>query len=38
MSFLYQIGEELKEESNQQQADVHTIHIGIGSHDHFVVA
>ena len=38
VSFFDQIGEKLKEKSNQQQADMHTVHIGIGSHNYFVVA
>ena len=38
MSFLDQVGEELEEESEHQQPDVHTVHIGIGSDDDFVVA
>ena len=37
MSFLDQIGEELEEESDQQQADVHTVHIGIGRYNHFII-
>ena len=37
MSFLDQIGEELQEEREHQQTDVHTIHIGIGGDDDFVV-
>ena len=37
MPFLDEIREELQEESNQQQADVHTVHIGIGCYNHFVV-
>ena len=38
MTFLYQIGEELQEEGNQQQTDVHTVHIGICCHNHFVIS
>ena len=38
MSLLYQVGEELQEEGDNQQADVHAVHIGIGSYDDFVVA
>ena len=37
MSFLHQIGEELQEEGQHQQPYVHTIDIGIGSNNHFVV-
>lgn len=35
--FLYQIGEELQEECDDQQPDVHTVHISIGSGNHLVV-
>ena len=35
--FLYQIGEELQEECDEQQPDVHTVHISIGSGNHLVV-
>jgi hypothetical protein len=38
MPFLYQVGEELQEEGDDEQADVHAVHIGIGSYDDFVVA
>ena len=37
MSFLYQVGEELQEERDDEQADVHTVHIGIGGNNHFVI-
>ena len=36
--FLDEIREELQEEGKHQQSDVHTVHIGIGSDDDFVVA
>ena len=32
------IGEELEEETHHQQSNVHTVHIGIGGDDDFVVA
>ena len=35
---LDQVGEELKEEGDQQQADVHAVHVGIGGDDDAVVA
>lgn len=38
MTFLYQVGEELQEEGNHQQADVHTVHIGIGGHDYLIIS
>ena len=38
MTFLYEFGEELKEEREHEQPDVHAIHIGIGSDDDFVVS
>ncbi len=38
MSLLYQVGEELQEEGDNQQADVHAVHIGIGGYDDFIVA
>ena len=37
MPFLHQIGEELQKESQHQQTDMHTIHIGISGDNHFVV-
>ena len=30
VTFLDEVGEELQEERDEQQADVHTVHIGIG--------
>ena len=38
MTFLYQVGEELEEEGNHQQTDVHTVHIGIGGHDYLIIS
>ncbi len=38
VTLLYQFGEELQEEGNHQQTDVHAVHIGIGSYNHLVVA
>ena len=38
MPFLDEVGEELEEEGNHEQADVHAVHIGIGGHDDLVVA
>ena len=38
MPFLYQIGEELQEERDDKQTDVHAVHIGIGGNNHFVIA
>ena len=38
MAFLNQVREELEEEGNHQQADVHTIDIGIGRHNDLVVS
>lgn len=35
---LHQFGAELQEVGEQQEANVHTIDIGIGSHNHLVVA
>ena len=37
MPGFHQIGEELQKEGHQQQADVHTVHIGIGSYYDVVV-
>lgn len=34
---LDQVGEELQEECEQQQAYVHAVDIGVGGYDHFVV-
>ena len=38
MSFFDQIGEELQEKRDNEQADVHSVHVGIGCYDYFVVA
>ena len=38
MSFLDKVREELKEESDDEQTDVHTIHIGISSHYHLIIS
>jgi len=38
MALLDQLGIELQEEGDDQQTDVHTINIGIGGHDHFVIS
>ena len=38
VSFLYQFGEELQEEGDDEQSDVHSIDVGIGSHNHLVIA
>ncbi len=37
MAFLYQVGEELQDVGEQQQAYVHSVDIGIGGYDYFVV-
>lgn len=37
MSLLDKVGEELEEEGDDEQSDVHTIHIGIGGYNHLVV-
>ena len=37
-ALLDQFGEELKEKGDDEQTDMHTINIGIGSNDHLVVA
>ena len=37
MLLLNQIREELKEECDKQEADVHPVHIGIGRDNHFVI-
>ena len=37
MPFLDEFGEELQEESDDEQSDVHAIDIGICGHDNFVV-
>ena len=38
MPLLDKVREELKEKRNHQQSDMHTVHIGIGSHYHLIVA
>ena len=38
MAFLDELGEELQEEGDDEQTDVHAIDIGIGGHNHLVVA
>ena len=38
MPFLHQFGEELQEEREHQQANMHAVHIGIGSDNHLVVS
>ena len=38
MAFLHEVWEELEEESKHEQSNVHTVDIGIGSDDDFVVA
>lgn len=38
VSFLHQVGEELEEECEQQQAYVHAVDVGISGDDHIVVA
>jgi hypothetical protein len=35
---LHEVGEELEEEGDHQQADVHAVHIGIGGEHDAVVA
>ena len=37
MAFLDEVGEELQEEGDDKQTDVHSVDIGIGSHDNLVV-
>ena len=37
MAFLYQVGVELKEVRNHQQADMHSVDIGIGRDNHLVI-
>lgn len=37
VAFLYQFGIELEEECYQQQSDMHSVDIGIGSDDNLVV-
>ena len=38
MTFLNQVGEELQEEGDNQQADVHAIHVGIRSYDDLIIS
>ena len=38
VAFLDEVGEELQEEGDHQQAYVHAVHVGIGRHDDLVVA
>ena len=38
MTLLHQFGEELQEKRDDEQSDVHTIDIGIRSHNHLVVS
>jgi len=38
MSLLDEVGEELQEEGEQQQADMHPVGIGIGSDNHFIIS
>ena len=38
MPFLDQVGEELEEEGDDKQAYVHAVDIGIGGHNHLVIA
>ena len=38
MAFLDEFGEELQEEGDDEQADVHAVDIGIGGYNHLVVA
>ena len=38
MSFLNELGEELQEEGDDEQADMHTINISIGSHNNLVIS
>ena len=38
MTFLNELGEELEEEGDDEQADVHTVYIGIGSHNDLIVS
>ena len=37
VTLLNQFGEELQEEGNDEQADMHTVDIGISSHNHLVI-
>ena len=38
MTFFNQIGEKLQEKGDEEQANVHTVHIGIGGYNYFVVS
>ena len=38
MALTNQFWEELQEEGDNQQADMHTVHIGIGSHNHLIIS
>ena len=38
MALLHQFGEELQEEGDDEQSDVHAIDIGIRSHYHLVIS
>ena len=38
MSLLDEIWEELQEEGDDEQADVHSVNIGIGSHNHLIIS
>ena len=38
MALAHQLGVELEEESQQQETDVHTVHIGISRNHHVIVA
>ena len=38
VALLDKVREELQEEGDDEQADVHSIHIGIGSHNHLVIS
>ena len=37
MPFLDKVGEKLQKKSNHQQADMHTVHIGIGCDNHLII-
>ncbi len=38
VALLDEVGEELQEEGDDEQADVHSVDIGIGSHNHLIVS
>jgi hypothetical protein len=38
VAVAHEVGEELQEEGDQQQADVHAVHVGIGGDHDLVVA